>query len=210
MGARLPTTAAGADRDRLGFVPAVRARFGFLLDAGYSEAWVEPTYVRFERGNDPFVEVFHGRASYELGVEFGRVVHVDDDLVEQKFHIADVVSLFWPGEEFRAPTATAPEQIERFVAELAGWAERAFERFEVDAAEVFDRLSEMVRRRSDEYLERIRAERLRSRADESWRRQDFASVINAYEEIDADLETVQLRNSERKRLGYAREHLSDT
>lgn len=205
---RLPQTAASADRERFGFVEATRSGFGFLLDAGYEEVCAEPTYLRFER-DGAFVDVFHGRPSYELGVEFGRQVHLDDEIVEQKFHIRDVPSLLVPEVSFTAYTATSPDQVARFLEELARWTKLAVERFERGGVGMFDRLSEEVERQSDEYLDAVRAGRLRAHADDAWHRRDFASVITAYEEIDSELGTVQLRDSEIKRLSYAREHLAE-
>jgi hypothetical protein len=49
---------------------------------------------------------------------------------------------------------------------------------------------------------------LRTRASDAWRAKDLATVVNAYEEIESELKTVQLRDSERGRLEYARKHLN--
>lgn len=204
---RLPETAAGRDREQLDFVGATRARFRFLVDLGFEEVRAEPTYIRFERA-DSFVEVFHGRASYELGVEFGRQVELGDEVVEQKFHIVDVLPVLAPEEAaFRARTATSRDQVGRFVEELALVAKVAAERLEQEGLAAFDRVSEAVERQSDEFLEGTRASLLRARAEDAWHRKDFASVITAYEEIESELDTVALRDSETKRLDYARKHL---
>jgi hypothetical protein len=39
-------------------------------------------------------------------------------------------------------------------------------------------------------------------------RRTWSTVVNAYEEIESELKTVQLRDSERGRLEYARKHLN--
>lgn len=204
----LPQTALGAAREQFGFLDAARARFGFLLDLGFKEAIAEPTYVRFERA-EMFVEVFHGRASYELGVEFGRWVRVEGDVVEQRFHLVDVLPVLVPGVSFTARTATSNDQVVRFVEELAGAAKLAAEHLERRGADAFDRISEGVAARSDAYLDGLRAARLRKRADDAWQLKDFASVIDAYEEIDSELTTVELRESETKRLSYARRQINE-
>jgi hypothetical protein len=165
--------------------------------------------VRYER-DDTFVAVFHGRASFELGVEFGRRIRVDDQIVDQKFHIREVLALLVPEVTFAARTATSVAQVARFLDELAGWTELAAERFPSDVVGTFDQLQERGKRWSDEYLEGIRASRLRTQGDEAWRGKDFASVVTAYEEIESELHTVQLRESEAGRLGYARKKLADT
>jgi hypothetical protein len=58
------------DRAKLGFAKSVLQAFSFLAEFGYSVARAEPTFVRYEYGTR-FVNVFHGRRSYALGVEFG-------------------------------------------------------------------------------------------------------------------------------------------
>lgn len=199
---RLPQTAGDPQRDQLGFLAAAGARFGFLLDLGFEEVASERSFLRFDR-NDMFVEVFHGRASYELGVEFGRWVRVDDDVVEQKFHLVDVLPLLAPNVSFVARTATSREQVARFVEELAAAARLAAEDLAYRGADAFDRISEAVASRSEEHLDGLRAARLRARAEDAWRRKDFASVVAAYEEIDSELDTVTMRESETRRLSYA-------
>lgn len=205
---RHPQTAVGSAREQLDFRAAARARFGFLLELRFKEVMAEPTYLRFER-DDMFVEVFHGRASYELGVEFGRWVRVDEDVVEQKFHLVDVLPVLAPDVSFVARTATSREQVARFVEELASAAKLAADHLVPGSADALDRISEAVASRSEEYLDGLRAVRLRAQAEDAWHRKDFASVVAAYEEVDSELETVELRESEAKRLNYARRQINE-
>jgi hypothetical protein len=203
---QIPETVPGAGRNELGFVDAARCHFGFLADLGFTEERAEPTYLRFEKG-DTFVEVFHGRASFELGIELGHRVRVDDDDLEQKFHIVDVAPVLAPEIHYTARTATTKDQVERFVEELAATTRPLAERVERDGTEAFELISQAVAVQSEEYLQGLRAARLRSRADEAWRRKDFASVVSAYAEIESELESVGLRPSEAKRLDYARRQI---
>lgn len=205
---QFPHTAPGAGRDQLGFLDAARSHFGFLKELGFTEKRAEPTYLRLEKG-DAFVEVFHGRASFELGLEFGRRVRVDDDDVEQKFHLVDVVPVLAPDITFTARSATTKAQVARFVEELADTTKPVAERLEQGGGDAFDRISEAVAARSEEYLDGLRATRLRSRADDAWQRKDFASVVAAYEEVESELKTVDLRESEAKRLNYARRQIDE-
>lgn len=203
---QIPETAPGAGRNGLGFLDAARGHFGFLIDLGFTEKQADPTYLRFVKG-DRFVEVFHGRASFELGVEFGRRVRVDDDDLEQKFHIADVAPVLAPEIRYTARTAMTKDQVDRFVEELAATTRPLAERIERDGREAFELTSQAVSVQSEKYLDGLRAGRLRNRADEAWRRKDFAVVVSAYAEIESELESVDLRASEAKRLNYARRQI---
>lgn len=123
IGASMPSTEPGLDRPRLGFVRVVREAFAFLEDAGFAVVSEKPTFVRYESPT-AFVNVFHGRGSYELGVEFGRWVEVDDERVEQKFPLADVIALTRDLGDvgFESFTATTNEAVATFVPRLASWA----------------------------------------------------------------------------------------
>lgn len=194
-------------RAYLGFVPTVRSQFAFLRDLGFHERTAQATFVRFE-ARDVFIEIYHGRRSYELGVEIGRSVDVDGEEVEQKFHISDILPILASERRYRPTTARDREPVARFVAELAPLSELLLVQILKDKDTIFADLSEGLARRSDQYLEGIAADRLRTRASDAWRAKDLATVVNAYEEIESELKTVQLRDSERGRLEYARKHLN--
>ena len=61
-------TEPSPNRDVLGFSRTVFQYFNFLCsDYGFQVTDQSATLVRFE-SNDVFINVYHGRASYELGV----------------------------------------------------------------------------------------------------------------------------------------------
>jgi len=63
MGAsEVPRRELGVDRERLRFVEAVRAGFGFLEQLGFEVVLELSTLVRYE-SDLVFVVVFHGRGS---------------------------------------------------------------------------------------------------------------------------------------------------
>jgi hypothetical protein len=61
----------GRERTRLNFAHAVRQRFAFLDDFGFSESESLPTLVRYRKG-EVEVTLYHGRQSFELGFEISR------------------------------------------------------------------------------------------------------------------------------------------
>src|ERR1700680_1402044 len=79
----------GPERAKLGFQEAVLSGFKFLSEFGFRPVEQKVTFVRYE-SSQVFVNVYHGRASYELGVEVGRLTEP-----ERKLHVFTIVC--WAG-----------------------------------------------------------------------------------------------------------------
>src|SRR5438128_6558460 len=79
----------GPERAKLGFQEAVLSSFTFLSEFGLRSVEQKVTFLRYE-SRHVFVNVYHGRASYELGVEVGRLKEP-----ERKLHIFTIVH--WAG-----------------------------------------------------------------------------------------------------------------
>src|SRR5690242_10148131 len=88
------TVISGDGAGRLGFVDLVFKAFAFLLRLGFVVARRDGTFVRFEKDN-VFVNVYHGRSSYQVGLELGRI------------HESDIYSLH------ELLSATAPAEVEQ-------------------------------------------------------------------------------------------------
>ena len=198
------TTAPGPERARLGFADAATTQFRFLLDDGFRQVELNDTLARYESPRR-FVKVFHGRGSYELGVEIGRWIDVDDGVAEQVFPLREVIAVDLDPAQigYRGTTATTPELVSKFLEQLAAWTRYYAHELLTDGDAAFDRLSAGHTARFTADQDEARASRLRARADQAWRERDFGTVANAYSEIDMELSTVELKASERGRLQYA-------
>ncbi|MYD99128.1 MAG: hypothetical protein F4X98_17310 [Gammaproteobacteria bacterium] len=62
---------SAGERAGLDFENIVRERFSFLSEFGFSEVEAGPTIIRYRKGRLG-VNVYHGRRSYEIGVELVR------------------------------------------------------------------------------------------------------------------------------------------
>jgi hypothetical protein len=191
-------------RSRLGFAAAVLEEFGFLPGLGFRVVERTDTFVRYETGRR-FVHVFHGRGSYELGVEIGRWVDVGGELREQFFPLRDVIARRADLAEvgYGGLAATDARLVRKFVHQLGRWTRQFAAPLLSDGDQEFDKLSEINTREAESHAEALRVSRLRARAAEAWQRRDFGTVVNAYSEIEAELPTVDLKPSERAKLGYA-------
>ena len=118
----MPVTSPGPTRHLFRFAEAVEREFEFLASLGLKLVSAESTFARFE-AEDRFVNVFHGRASYEIGVEVGRWIEIDGVPVEQKFSLAYLEQVLVPHGErsVRGLTAVDADQVSRFVSKFAEW-----------------------------------------------------------------------------------------
>jgi hypothetical protein len=202
----MPTTDPGCHRAALGLVEAVVPAFGFLRDYGFERVVAQPTFVRFESPAG-FVNVFHGRASYELGVEVGRWLNLHGSPVEDRFSLRDVIELTGNAEEagLRPLATTDRETLGRFVRILAEWTQTYARPALAGDEEFFNEISAREDERWRERQTEDRAKELRAEADDAWRRKDYSAVVQAYTALD-QLPSIDLSRSEQGRVSYARKH----
>jgi hypothetical protein len=196
------------DRIALGFEASVTRNFAFLEDLGYRVVEAGETLVRYER-TPFFVKVFHGRSSYELGVEIGRTVTRDGQRIEQAYpisylaHVIGGVAL----DDYRSRSATTRAQVDRFVAELGLWLGANGKQALGGDESIYDSMTKAVAKDSAQQVETMRAVELRRRVDQAWRTKDYATVLQIYDELDRELNTVNLRDFELGRRAYAQQAL---
>jgi hypothetical protein len=204
-GKPMPRFQAGPDRAQLEFVDVVRSGFEFLERRGFKVARSEQTFVRFE-SNRVFVNVFHGRGSYELGVEIGPCERAAD--AEVSYSLLEIVLLngdpnvlgHWP---IQVSTSDATARGVARLAELtSAYADAALEGNDHE----FTRLATQSARQSRELTESYTAISLRRQADQVWRDRDYVGVLAAYHTLE-ELNTVRLTKSEQKRVDYAKKQL---
>lgn len=204
----MPRFEPGPDRSRLGFIEAVSSCFGFLCaDFGFGLAEQCSTLARFE-SDRVVVHVFHGRGSYELGVEIG-LRSADADAV--RYSLREVIKLDHDpvAVGYGGFQASSVDSVSRLVPMLSELTQRyAPAALRGDPA-VFDQLAVQRTRESRELTDSYVAEAIRERANDAWERGDFAAVIRAYAELDA-LSSVEMTRSETARLGYAQRRLEET
>jgi hypothetical protein len=98
-------------RALLEFAPTVERIFSFLSDYGFRHAASEPTLVRYE-GNGRYIDIFHGRRSYVLGVHIGLL---DDP--DAKFSLPEIAWAF--GDRYYEFAGRTKESLAAAVEKLA-------------------------------------------------------------------------------------------
>jgi hypothetical protein len=171
---------------------------------GLAVAKRSPTLVRFE-GRSVFVNFYHGRSSYEVGIEVGRRGHPDE--MTRPFDLAEIIAVTDPGAArmYRRPQASDLDSLRHVVQgaadQLMKYGLRALEE---DPA-FFDRLNQVRVERSKDFGRNLRHATARARANELWQRKDYGGVVAALEPL-GDAMTA----AEAKKYEYSRKHLSAT
>ena len=194
----------GPERTQLGFKAEVLSSFRFLANFGLRPVEEKVTLVRYE-SSEVFVNVFHGRASYELGVEIGRLKDQD-----AKLSIFDIVR--WAGAEKGEGfgqhvmfQVSSREGVREFVPKLAALVRKhAVPLLRGDEDAYCTALESRAKRYADEVKEGdLRV--VRSKADAAWQAKDYAQVVELYGPVREELTEV-----EAKKLAYAEQQIPAT
>jgi hypothetical protein len=188
------------NRRRLGFTEQVLSSFGFLIkDYGFCVVKDEPTFVRYE-SSSVFVNIYHGRTSYELGFEIGRL-DSGSGQEEQAYSISMIMELMRAKEPtfFQASTR---DRVKEFVPRLADLVRTyATSLLQGDVA-TFGELIKTRLDMADRLHNELRLRGIRQKAANAWRSRDFVKVAELYDSIFENLTQAEI-----KKLNYAKAHL---
>jgi len=193
---------AGKDQMRLlGFKEMAIKAFYFLeRDYGYKCVVANDTFIRYEC-NLTFVNIYHGRTSYEIGFEVGPRNKDHDVDLEERFSLFDLLELAGVREElgYEFYQASTTETMIPIVDKIAEWVKV----YGVDAlkgdANTFARLTEIQKKLSDNYLENIELRRVIEKATSAWKDRRFADYIKICKPFEN-----KLSPTERNKLEYAK------
>jgi len=189
------------ERERLAFKDTVLSTFGFLCDLGFRPVEQEMTYVRYESA-EVFVNVYHGRASFELGVELGTLREPN-----KKLTLYDIVA--WAGAEkiegFGQRVSfqvSSREGVQSFVPKLAALVKKHAKLLLKGDLAAFDTAFEIQSERARSYAKEVNLTSVRAKAEGAWHGKDYAKVAELYGQVRDGLTGV-----EAKRLAYAEQHV---
>lgn len=184
---------------RLGFTEAVLKNFYFMNNHGFQVVRTEPTFVRYE-SHAVFVNVYHGRASYVIGVEIGRLDR------SQKYDLAYIVSNAgedaWKTEGFGRSTmfqVSSSEGVMEFVPKVAELIKKYGGEFLSGDPLFYDQFEIIGKHRAIEFAKKQNLTHIRRSAEVAWVNKDFAKVAELYGFIGNN----DLTEIEKKRLSYS-------
>ncbi len=190
---------ASNQREQLNFISDAKSAFQFLEDYAYAVVDEKATFLRYE-GVLGFVNIFHGRQSYEVGVEFGP----PDNPEEEVFFMGDLISLDNKSEAagYFRPTADTPEAVEVHLKKQAQIFKDYGKRILNGDKTIWVDLQKEQSRRSIAYWRDVELRRARVNASQAFRSkryQDYIDYLAAFED--------KLTSSEKKKIEYARKHI---
>jgi hypothetical protein len=193
------------ERALLGFKDSVLASFKFLGEFGLHPVEEKSTLVRYESAN-VFVNVYHGRASFEIGVEIGKL-----NQPETKLSIFDIVR--WAGAEKAESLGqhvmfqvSSREGVQEFVPKVAGLVRKYAIPFLHPEEDAYRTALESRAERYADEMKQAKLEAVRSKAEAAWHARDYATVVQLYGTIRqqlSDAEATKLAYADRQLLGTA-------
>jgi hypothetical protein len=188
------------NREAFAFVAVVESAFSFLVeDYGFRMVGTDVTLVRFA-ADKMFLNVYHGRQSYEIGVEVGRPASA------YRYRLPEVLGALL-GESGQQDAyylqSSSREGLRRCVEAAARLVKAHYGPVLSGNPDVLERIGALTTRRNEEYTRRVVQQPIRDAAHRAWLAKDFAMVARCYGSIREDLSP-----PERRRLTYAEKQIS--
>lgn len=163
------------NRADLRFVEEVQTAFHFLVkELGFRLVKCEaPTFVRYE-SNKLFVNVYHGRLSYEIDVEIGRL----SDPYHRRYWIADVLGalLGWEDKSRTYFQASNQKALRGCIQVIADLVTKHYRPMLAGDLAVLDRVAAYASEKNAAYTRQLVEQPVRDTADKAWRAKDYAKA----------------------------------
>ena len=197
VGGHVRSVEPDPQRAKLGFREAVLSSFKFLAELGLRLVDDNMTSVRYESPG-VFINIYHGRASYEMNVEIGRLADAKKSL-----SIGSIVD--WAGayktEKFGQRMkfqVSTREGVQELVPKLAALVREYAVALLRNEDRAWGAALDSQRRRWDDYVKAVNLASLRNKAEAAWQAKDYVRVVELYNRARQDLTRI-----EAKKLAYA-------
>lgn len=181
----------GCGEGRLGFARLAQRAFDFLLPLGFEVVRKEGTFLRFESPT-VFVNVYHGRFSYQVGLELGRVES------GEMYSLHELLAAIAPGEVKRARCQTTDSRVlDRCLSAIAEIVDRECRPLLAGDASAFDSLRAAIAPARTAVTLKAQFGALLDRADRAWEAKDFREALDLYRKAEPALDQAR-----RRRLQY--------
>ena len=192
-----------SSRMQLGFSSEVLSAFQFLTqDYGFKCVKNDVTFVRYE-SESTFVNIYHGRRSYELGVEIGKL-EKDPNIPENWYTIGEIMDFVGVRKDLKFTffQSRDKDQIKILLKRLAEYVKNYAGDILNGNLEILNKVQILQKEKSDAYIKEMHLRPIREMADVAWRQKDYVKFVGLYSPVEDDLTPV-----EAKKLEYARKKL---
>ena len=179
---------------RLSFVEYVKSSFAYLENYGYTVKENTDTMVLYV-SSDVSVKVYHGRLSYQLGME---IKQTDS---EEYYNLFEILSTF-AAEHARMHRQYSTEaELRESVAQLATIIHDCCEDIISGQVNAFRRLSEHARMQRAQVTKDAQYGAIMDQADLFWEAKDYERAFVRYKQAEPNLDSTRMR-----RLKYLQDH----
>lgn len=196
-------TSPGPDRARLAFAEQALSAFDFLKkEYDFHVVEAEPTFVRYESPS-VFVNIYHGRASFELGFEVGRLSD-ETGKEEQPYSLSMIIELMGAQDEtgYTFLQASTQERVKEFVPKLASLVKSYAASALKGDPSTFKQLAVTRSQMSDQLHKDMKLRDVREQAAKAWQTKNYVKLADLYESIFEDLTPAEI-----KKLDYVNKRL---
>ncbi len=186
------------DRALLRFTDEVKARFAFLEARGFNCVSTDVTLVRFE-SPELGVNIFHGRQSYEIGLELESLVSKTE-----KYSFSELLRLVDQerAECYRSFAATNAEGVAEGVRQLADSVQQCIAAGLLGDTELFSRLKRQRHDLTKKLSLDVQLQHARQKTEAAWHTKDYATIVRIMKPLRAYLSA-----SEVAKLEFAEKHI---
>jgi hypothetical protein len=185
------------DRATLEFTRVAIEAFAFISTYGFQLRACEATVVQFA-SETVFLNVYHGRSSYEIGMEFGLT---SCEGSADGYSLAELIRLQAPeeGKRYRRFSAASAGEVQVGVRRLAEHVLRYGERLLKGDLIVFEELRRQRQEWASTFAAKVRYEQVSPKAADAFRRQEYRKAAELYESIRSELTPAEI-----EKLAFAR------
>ncbi len=176
------------DRVKLEFSKSVLSDFLFLVEEyGFSCISSEKTYVRYE-SDKVFVNIFHGRVSFEIGLQVGLLSSESST----GYGLGSVIAFTDPelGNKYRRYMTSTQEGVKKGVREIAKLLKTYGDKALRGDSAMFQWLNDDV----EKYWAEREAAQIRPKAIEAFRAKDYSKAFDLYKSIEGCLTSAEKKN----------------